>query len=171
MMVFWTILAGVSVYVIGQIALKFLVDPLHAQSETIGKVIDFLIQHQTRYSYPGTEANNPMIKKAGIPVEEWGQQLERTKHRARELASELLVRTHTIPLYQLFVWLRLARPRADIRAAHDALRSLSLSLVNVSVFGGNANRALAETIKNALDIEPEFQIEARNEADAEATRE
>ncbi len=55
--VFLTVLSGVSVYVIGQIVLKFVVDPLHAQRKTRGKVIDFLIQHETRYRYPGTEPN------------------------------------------------------------------------------------------------------------------
>ncbi len=156
-----TVLSGVSVYVIGQIVLKFVVDPLHAQRETRGKVIDFLIQHETRYRYPGTEPSNPMIKKVGTSAEEWGHQLEETKYRARELASELMVRANAIPLYGAFQFVRLVRTRGDIRLAHTELRDLSFHLLKVAVFEGTQNAKRVDKIKTALKIEPEFQVEAR----------
>ncbi len=162
---FLTILLGVTVYVLGQIVLKFFLDPIQAQRETTGKVIDFLIQHERRYTYPGTEPKNPMIARTGASVEEWRHQLEETKHRARELASELVVRTHAVPLYTAFAWLGIVRPRAAICVAHGALMTLSFSLLNVRVYGGTANRLLARSIREALKIQPEFRIEDETEAE------
>jgi hypothetical protein len=157
MTVFWTVLSGVSVYVIGQIVLKFFVDPLHAQQEVIGKIIDFLIQHETHYSHPGTEPNNPMIQKVGTPAEEWRQQLRETKTKARTLASELIVRTHAVPAYGILQRTGLVLTRADIRLAHTELRDLSLNLLNVPVIEATKNAKRVDKIKSALKIEPEFQ--------------
>ena len=156
--VFLTILSGVSVYVIGQIVLKFVVDPLHAQRETIGRVIDFLIQHETRYTHPGTEPNNPMIRKTGRSAEEWRHQLEETKYRARQLASELIFRTHAVPLYTAFQLLPGIRTRTEIRTAHNDLMTLSSSLLNKPVYEGVKNRQRVDRIRTALRVEPEFQV-------------
>ena len=156
----------VTVYVLGQVALKFFLEPLLAQREAIGKIVDFLIQHETRYSYPGTEPKNPMIQRSGTSVEEWRHQLEGTKYRARELASELIVRTHAVPLYTAFAWLGVVRSREAIRVAHGSLMTLSSSLLNVRVYGGTVNRLIAGSIREALKIEPEFRIE--DEAAAES---
>jgi len=159
--VFWTILSGVSVYVIGQIVLKFIVDPLHAQRETRGKVIDFLIQHKTRYAFPGTEQKNPMIKRVGTSAEEWGHQLEETKYRARELASELMIRVNAVPLYGAFQFVRLVPTRKNVRLAHTELLDLSFHLLKVPVYEGTQNADRVDKIRTALKIEPEFQVDAR----------
>ncbi len=102
-----------------------------------------------------------MIKKVGTSAEEWGHQLEETKYRARELASELMVRANAIPLYGAFQFVRLVRTRGDIRLAHTELRDLSFHLLKVAVFEGTQNAKRVDKIKTALKIEPEFQVEAR----------
>ncbi len=162
MAVFSTILAGVIVYILGQIALKFVVEPLHAQRETIGKITDFLIQHATRIAFPGFSQDNRMIIPGVTSDLEWKAQLIETKERARELASELMVRTQAIPLYTTFQRLGWVRTREDIRISHKSLIGISFNLLKVDKGAGPVNMISALHLRQALRIETAFEAEDLN---------
>lgn len=163
MTVFFTIFSGVCVFVIGQIVMKFVIDPFHAQRETIGKVVDFLILYANVFTNPGIPIQ------AGIPDEEWEDarraQLNETKHIARALASEIMVRTQAVPLYGLLERLGWAVKRSNIRSAQKSLFFISNALFDQ----GNAldNYEQARQIEEALGVVTEFRIEEEQPQAAE----
>ncbi len=48
-----TILGGFIVFVLGQIVVKFFIEPIHEQSKTIGEIAYSLIFYANLYSNPG----------------------------------------------------------------------------------------------------------------------
>ena len=91
-----TVLGGVCIYVIGQIVLKFLIEPISELKKTIGGIADFLVYHADRY------ANVEPISQAEgeNSVDPKESRLAETSRAARTLASELVVRVHMIPAYR-----------------------------------------------------------------------
>lgn len=77
--VFETIIAGVSVYVIGQIAIKFIIEPILEFRSLLGRVTQFFLRNQ-----------GEMISADGS---------ESTRNELFMLASELLQKRQSIILY------------------------------------------------------------------------
>jgi hypothetical protein len=155
MTIFWTIFAGVCVYVLGQLALKFVIDPVHQQRETIGKIVDFLIYHADRYTNPGGfRALDDLLQ---AQRENRVALLNETKRAARMLASDLMVRTLAIPFYGLLERFGWAPTRANIREAQSGLFFLSNALYE----GGDGieNYEKAQSIEKALGVSTEFHVD------------
>lgn len=108
-----TILGGVLVFVFGHIAVRFFIDPHVEQRRTIGEVVHALIYHADVYANPG------------ISPKEVRDEVQRV---LREKASLLLARTYAIPLYNVFVSLRLSLPREDMYKVARSLMFLSNSV-------------------------------------------
>lgn len=85
MSIFLTIISGVAVFVLGQIALKMFVEPWQTQRECIARIAHHLIYYANVYSNPGVgteEVNNEASKET------------------RKLASDLIASCHRIPFYE-----------------------------------------------------------------------
>ena len=153
--IFLTIFSGVFVFVIGQLLMKFVIDPVHSQRETIGEVVDFLILHANVYTSPG------MRHEAGLVDQEAERarraQLTETKETARALASKLMVRTQAIPLYGTLERLGWTVKRSGIRRAQKSLFFISNAMFDVGHAMDNYNHA--RLIEDALGVRTEFQIE------------
>lgn len=153
MTVFLTIFIGVSVYVIGQIILRFVVEPMTAQRDTISKVADFLIFHANRYTNPGAPK-----------TDERKDELDETRVLARTLASQLIVRTQAVPGYERLSKTAFMRSLGEVRSASKGLLFLSNNLYDA----GEAikNYKVANDVANALGISTEFTPETPEAAEA-----
>lgn len=108
-----TILGGISVFVVGQIVSKFLIEPIHEQSKIIGKIADSLIFYANLYSNPGSN----------IPREE-SDEASRT---IRQQASQLMAKSHAVRWYRLWQFFRVVPRYDDIVEASKNLIGLSNS--------------------------------------------
>jgi hypothetical protein len=82
--IFWTVLASVAVFVVGQAVVKFLIEPWHEYRMLVGRIAHALILHAHVHS------NLDLI--SPVPVEE-------ARCELRSLAGELWQRTNAIPFY------------------------------------------------------------------------
>lgn len=153
--IFLTIFVGVLVFVIGQLLMKFVIDPVHSQRETIGRVVDFLILHANVYTNPGMRVEAGSVDQEAERARR--VQLTGTKETARALASELMVRTQAIPLYGMLERLGWAVKRSGIRRAQKNLFFISNAMFDVRHAMDNYEHA--RTIEKALGVITEFQIE------------
>ncbi|MGH8194066.1 MAG: hypothetical protein ACREQ8_06655 [Woeseiaceae bacterium] len=165
MTVFWTVFAGVSVYVVGELLMRFIVDPIHQQRETVGKVASFLIYHGNRFTSPGIPqqlidaGNDEEIRRRKARLEE-------THEVGRNLATELVVRTQSIPCYSWLERVGWAPKRAKIAEAQGGLFAITNSLYDIG--SGIQNYKRAKAVEQALGIVTEFRIpETKKPAAAE----
>lgn len=84
MAVFLTIISGVAVFVLGQIALKLFVDPWQRQRECVAHIAYILLYYANVYSNPGVVTKE---KNDEASVE------------TRRAASELVASSYRIPCY------------------------------------------------------------------------
>ena len=138
-----TILGGIVVFASGQIFVKFIVEPLHEQSKLIGEIAESLIYYANAsaaivglYAQHIQELNkdsglDETLRK--IQIERYQELIKRDLEKSdesskvlRRHASQLLSRTHSIPLYWL--WTIFGRPSyANIVLASRELIGLSNS--------------------------------------------
>jgi len=109
-----TICGGVLVVVLGQVFIRFFLDPITDLRKLIGEIADNLVYYGNVYSNPGM-AKKDVIDKARIAF--------------RQNASVLTSRAHALPLYPLFSILRVVPRRSHISEASGNLIGLSNSLV------------------------------------------
>ncbi|MHA1279697.1 MAG: hypothetical protein ACTSQ8_21040 [Candidatus Helarchaeota archaeon] len=86
MTVFFTIISGVVVFVLGQIALKLFVEPWQRQRDCVAQIAHVLMYYANVYSNPGlgTEERN---SEASVET--------------RRVASELIASCYRIPFYRI----------------------------------------------------------------------
>lgn len=158
MQIFWTILSGVTVYVFGQIVLMFVVQPVHRQKETRGKIIEFLLLYARTFLSPGL----PPIQ---YHSEENDLKIAKQKEAsvlAKELASELTVRSSAIPFYSILNILGICPNLSDVRSARDSLFALSSG---IHKYGNSSdNYALYLRIRELLEIDEAFAVADQNES-------
>lgn len=110
--VFWTVVTGVTVYVIGQFIVKLVLDPIAEQGRAIGRVAHVFTFEADIYSNPGTA--DPAIQAASL-------------RRLREASSELRAATTLIPFYDWLARAHLVLPRKNIEEACSNLTGISNS--------------------------------------------
>lgn len=103
-----TVLIGVSIYSLGQMILKFTIEPIHKQDELRGEIADALIFYANVYSNPGV---SPQHTQASV--------------RFRQLASLLLSKTRLIRMYDFFSRIGLVPREQSVLKAHSNLIGLS----------------------------------------------
>ena len=87
MSVFYTVVAGVGVFVVGQIVVKFVVEPWHDYRMLIGRIAHALVVY-------GYAHNDPrFVTTASV---------EDAKRELMNLSGELWQRSHAIPIYGVF---------------------------------------------------------------------
>lgn len=136
--VFPTVLAGVSVFVIGQLLIKFLLDPLQEYFRLKGDIADALIYYAHVYSNPGVGSD----------------ELMREAHEClRKHASSLLSRKGAIPFYQFWAKIGLLPVREQILFAHVNLIGLSNGLFRNDRESIVHNDTRVSHIVNALGLD------------------
>ena len=86
MSVFLTIIAGVFVFIIGQIILKLFVEPWQKQRECIALIGHSLILHANIYGNPGKGDGNILTE---------------ASQEIRKLAADLVTSCNRIPFYNI----------------------------------------------------------------------
>jgi len=104
--IFYTVLSGTLVFVIGQIIQKFFIDPIHDQKKIIGDIADNLIFYAQIYANPAKETSD---------------KYNEASKKIRELSSKLSSKTYLIPAYK---YLTLFKVVKDINKIKEASRSL-----------------------------------------------
>jgi len=113
--IFWTVLAGVSVFVLGQMAIQFLIEPFRDYRDLVGRIAHATVFYQNVTDSPGLRS--PATVDEGMKV-------------MRGLAAELPQRAYAIPAYRFFATIRLLPKLADIQSASSSLIGYSNSLDN-----------------------------------------
>ncbi len=108
-----TIIGGITVYVIGQVIEKFLIEPIYEQAKFIGEIADSLIFYADIISNPGY----------GKP-----KKIDDASKQLRQQASQLMAKTHAIRSYKLMQFLRIVPKHKDIISARQNLIGLSNSV-------------------------------------------
>ena len=139
---FLTVISGALVFCLGQIVLKFFIEPIQKLDECRGKICDTLIFYRNVNMNPGT-----LNKEKELEV----------SYRIRELASVLLSRKAMIRGYDFFVKNKIIPSNENIILAHKNLIGISNSIPasgkkNIDCMI-EANRQREQEIKNALKIE------------------
>ena len=134
MTVLWGVLSGVLVILVGQIPVRFVLDPLYEQRVAIRSVNDVLMRYADAISNPG------------VTQREYMDEASRT---IREAACALQAKTDAVPLYGFFARLRLVRMRKDVQCAHGGLIGISNS-IHTDAGGYSADRV--RTVRAALKI-------------------
>jgi hypothetical protein len=135
--VFLTVISGVLTYIVGQLILKLVIEPLQDLRRTIGSISHTLIER----------AN--VIQNPGVPTQEV---MDETSQELRKLSSQLRSHLYLVPLYRSTARIfRLPTPD-EIQAASSSLIGLSNSVYQAreNIYKINAKRV--ETICDSLGI-------------------
>jgi hypothetical protein len=108
-----TVIGGVIVLVIGQIIIRFIVDPIILLRISIGEIAHVLDYHENIYENPGIARNDLQ---------------DRASDALREKACLLESRSRAVPLYGLFERLGAVPARKEIAGASGGLIRLSNSV-------------------------------------------
>jgi hypothetical protein len=138
--VFYTVLSGVLIYILGQIINKFIIDPIQHQKETFGKISDALIFYANIYTSPTKEGDNLLKNR------------EEAQTKFRNLACELISKTHQIPLYKLLSWLKLVLKKENIISSEKDLIGLSNGM-----WPSNTEETMFN-VKKRKDIEKKLKL-------------
>lgn len=137
MTVFWTVLAGTLTFVLGQLVLKLLVEPVHRCKSVIAEIASSLILGANVYANP---------KPHGDPRQE-ALALE-----LRRLSSELQSSMHLVPWYRCTRYIFGLPNRENIVAASKQLIFLNNGYDSVLANQGILNVYAAQKARIALGI-------------------
>lgn len=141
MEIFLTIFSGVSIFVIGQIIVKLILDPVHELRRTIGKISHALIER----------AN--IIQNPGVPPEE---EIREASRELRKLSSELQSHLYLVPCYERTAKVFKLPGRDKIIKSSSSLIGLSNSLFRPTAAGAariyEASAKRVATICDSLGI-------------------
>jgi hypothetical protein len=116
-----TVLGGTFVFIAGQIAVKFFIEPIHEQRRLVGEISHSLIYY-ANVDMTETEVLTPEMQEAS--------------NTYRRQAGELMARTHGIPAYGFLRKCGIVPRLEDVIEAHEGLLGVSNSVLsgNVSNF-------------------------------------
>ena len=135
--VFLTVFAGVLTYIIGQLILKLVIEPVHEVRKTIVAISHTLIERSN------------VIQNPGVPTQEV---MDETSRELRKLSSQLRSHLYLVPRYRITARI-FGLPTPDaIQSASSALIGLSNSVFQAreNIYEVNAKRV--ETVCDSLDI-------------------
>ena len=134
----FTIIGGVSIFVLGQIFLKAFMEPILKLRPFKGTIVDSLVYYCNVYSNPGLNKEDD----------------QKASKNLRKLASELMSKTTVIPCYRFWSFLRVVPRFSDIRGTHRNLIGLSNGVFSTGDAGYNTE--CVEKIKIALRLPKEL---------------
>lgn len=135
MSMFLNVLTGLLLFFLGQIIIRYFLDPLTNYRRLVGEIGHVLFYYANIYMNPSSDRSNEI----GAKVED----------ALREKAGLLFAVTYAIPLYSFLEWVRLVPPKDSVRKAWQELTFLSNS-----VYSGKPkeNREARKKIIDALKI-------------------
>lgn len=135
--VWLTVISGVLTYVVGQLVLKLMIEPVQEMKKTIGQISHSLIEH----------AN--VIQNPGVPSEE---KIKETSQHFRKLSSQIQTHIYLVPLYGLTAWVFRLPSRAQVLVASENLMGLSNSVFRATdkIYDQNSKRV--ERVCDSLGI-------------------
>lgn len=135
--VFLTVLSGVITYVLGQLVVKLVIEPVQEFRRTIGVISHALIERANVIQNPGVPTNEVM---------------DETSKELRKLSSQLQSHIFLVPCYRATAWVFRLPPADAVRAASSALIGLSNSVFQAreGIYEVNAKRV--ETVCDSLGI-------------------
>jgi len=136
MEIFNTIISGVAVFVLGQILLKLIIEPIQDLKKEIATTLNNLIYYANIISNPNT--NSP-------------EKYKETSQKLRQHASNLASKVSIIPFYILWVSLRILPPKENIFKAKTYLIYISNSLFQSKYNDGMKNSEKSEEIQKLLN--------------------
>lgn len=140
-----TIVGGAIIFVFGQLASRFFIEPWYEQRKVVGAIAESLL------NYAHMLANS-----MDLPPE----RTQDVGEKFRKLAAELMARTVAIPGYACLAALGLARSRTDISSAARGLIGISNTL-NRSDWERKLSLARTVAVSLGIDgIDPLFGKEA-----------
>jgi len=135
--VFWTVIAGALTYVVGQLVLKLVIEPVHEFRRTIGAVSHTLIERANVIANPGVLSEEVMSN---------------TSHELRKLSSQLHAHLYLIPKYGFFAGIFCLPSQPEVLEAASMLIGLSNSVHRVSENIYEINGKRVEKICDSLGI-------------------
>ncbi|MBY0569987.1 MAG: hypothetical protein K2P61_01750 [Burkholderiaceae bacterium] len=135
--VFLTVFSGVITYVLGQLIVKLVIDPVQEMKKTIGQISHALIEHANVISNPGVPSQEAMRE---------------TSKLLRQLSSQLQAHLYLIPSYPVTTKIFRLPHKKQVSAASSSLIGLSNSVfhANEHTYENNAKRV--EIICDSLGI-------------------
>ena len=139
MSIFLTIFAGVVTYVLGQLVMKLIIEPVHEFKRVIANISHSLIEYANVYSNPGITGNDNEKNVSTV---------------TRKLSSQLNAQIYLIPHYELTSKIFGLPPRKIVAQAALYLIGLSNSVgksaANIDLASNNAEKV--GKIRVLLDI-------------------
>lgn len=137
MTVFLTVFSGVMTFVLGQLVLKLVIEPVHEFKKAIADIALALIEYANIYSNPGVT----------------GEETEKkASEQLRKLASRINAQIYLIPLYGITAKLFRLPSRKKVFAAASDLIGLSNGVVKSPSDLVLANLERAERTRVSLGI-------------------
>lgn len=136
--IFATVVSGTTVYVLGQITVKILIDPLQEMRRLIGRIAHSLMYDANLLCTPSAFSSESRIE---------------VYKRLRGFASELGQQTHLVPHYDVLARSRFVPRLLPVLDAIDKLILLSNRLLMNRGDVSTAHTYLMEQIKASLGIE------------------
>ena len=135
--VFFTVLSGVITFVIGQLIVKLVLDPVQDMKKTIGQVSHTLVERDN------------VIANPGVPTKEV---MDDTSASLRRLSSQLHAHLYLIPSYDIASKVFRLPSKKKLLVAASALIGLSNSVYRADdrVYEANAKRV--ERVCDSLGI-------------------
>lgn len=143
MEIFLTIFAGTSVYVLGQLLSRFILDPIQKQKETIGKIAFALTFYGNKFPFQDKDGKILNI-----------DELNKSQDEVRILASDLRASIKTVPFYRFFSSIRFVLRVDKIKTASSNLIGWSNSFSSIGEMP-NPRHQFRKEISKALSIELE----------------
>lgn len=131
---FWTIITGVLVFLIGQAVLKFLFEPLQEFRRAVSEIAHALIEYASIYCNPGVGEQ---------------QKMEEAKKALRNLSSKLYAQMYLTPKYAYVAKILRFPTEKSVSEAASNLIGLSNSCYSGDAL---ANAGRANKIRKALGI-------------------
>jgi hypothetical protein len=137
MTVFLTVFSGVLTFVLGQLIIKLLVDPVNDFRRTVADIALVLIEYANVYANPGV---------AGSEVE------KKVSEELRRLSSRLNAQMYLIPCYRIIAKIFGLPSRDKVVGAASDLIGLSNGVFKSASDLVSVNVKRADQIRNALGI-------------------
>lgn len=130
---FWTVLSGVLVLTIGQIIIKFLIEPFQKYRETVGEIGVAIIDYgRTAITVPNpdlSEAQKKANESFSRAEDELNLEYSRNARQVfRHLAGQLASSANAIPFHNFWAIVRLLPPEQDVKKATNCLIGMANSM-------------------------------------------
>ena len=149
-----TVMGGVAVFVLGQIFIRFFLEPVQELRKAIGDVGDALIYYAHLYMHPKEVTAEACGWSAGSPRPPvFGEERGEASDALRQKASLLFIRANAVPKYDWFVRLKAIPPWESLKTAHKELIDLSNSVSRGNpLVNAERRRSIAEALGLQIGI-------------------